>query len=110
MGYLVYDSSTRVSFDDELLAQLQAVIVTKLRRKESFTMSWKEPEERGGGRTAIWLSEALPLRFNYEMDEVPHHDQSWIERLAKSAAGSTGLVVTDQVGQIAIGETVERNA
>ncbi|MEN0083183.1 MAG: ATP-dependent DNA ligase [Leifsonia sp.] len=108
MGHLVYDSSTRVSFDDRLLAQLQVVIVNKLRRKESFAMSWKEPHEKGGGRTAIWIDVALPLRFSYEGSRMPAIDREWVERLAASAASPAGLIVTEEDGEPAYGWTHER--
>ena len=40
MGALVYETMV-IPFEDRLLAHLQIVIVNKLRRGESFVMSWR---------------------------------------------------------------------
>ena len=45
---------------------LKVVIVTKLRRKESFTLSWVHPEGEPAGRSTIWLHQAIPLRFVFD--------------------------------------------
>lgn len=55
MGKLIYDGEVAVTFDDRLLAHLQAVIGAKLRRSESFYFTWKDSVQTGGGRTTIWL-------------------------------------------------------
>lgn len=99
MGYLVYDGTTRVEFEDRVLAHLQVVIVNKLRRREGFTMSWKEDVAAGSGRNCIWLDASLPLRFRFDGSKAPQIDRAWIERLAESASSSTGLVATDEVGE-----------
>ncbi len=39
MGKFVYDSSVKVEFEDRLLAHLQAVIMVKVRRGETFTFT-----------------------------------------------------------------------
>ncbi|KFF58097.1 ATP-dependent DNA ligase, partial [Cryobacterium sp. MLB-32] len=42
MGKLTYDSSLTADFDDRVLAHIQLVIGTKLRRGESFYFSWRD--------------------------------------------------------------------
>src|SRR6478736_2143745 len=65
MGTLTYDSKLAVSFDDRILAHLQVVIWSKLRRGEHFSFTWTEPSRSGFGRTSIWLAPSIPLTFEY---------------------------------------------
>jgi hypothetical protein len=108
MGYLAYDDSTRVSFDDHVLAHLEVVIVSKLRRHESFAMTWRESSSNGSGRSTIWLDNPLPLRFRYDNPEQPHLDRDWLHRLAEAANSSSGLLVTDENGDVCAGITRDR--
>lgn len=108
MGYLIYDSTARITFEDRVLAHLEVVIINKLRRKESFAMSWREAQEGGDGRSTIWLDVALPLRFRYEGSRAPHLSREWIERLAESASSSTGLIVVGEDGEPVVGLTQDR--
>ena len=108
MGYMVYDSSTQISFDDRVLAHLEVVIVSKLRRKESFALSWRESSDNGDGRTTIWIDPSIPLRFRYSGSRAPSLDRDWMERLAAAAASSTGLIAVDEDGQPVVGSTHER--
>jgi hypothetical protein len=108
MGYLVYDSSTVIAFDDRVLAHLEVVIVSKLRRKESFALSWREPADNGDGRTTIWIDPSIPLRFRFSGSRPPTLDRDWVERLAAAAASSSGLTAVDEDGQQVLGTTHER--
>ncbi|WP_313540327.1 DUF7882 family protein [Leifsonia aquatica] len=99
MGYMLYDGTSRIEFEDRVLAHLQVVIVNKLRRQESFIMSWKEDQSTGGGRSSIWLDASLPLRFHFDGSKAPQIDREWIEQLLESAASSTGLIVVDEAGE-----------
>ena len=91
MGSIRYDGQW-VEFDDDVLAHLQIVIVGKLRRGESFLMSWRDSAERGDGRSAVWLHPSQNLIFHFSDVEVPISD-AWIEQLTRSANSSGGLVV-----------------
>jgi hypothetical protein len=105
MGFLVYDGDTRITFDDRVLAHLEMVIVNKLRRRESFSMSWREVAETGGGRNTVWLDVSIPLRFHFDGSRQPALDRRWVERLAESASGPNGLIVTDEDGEPVNGTT-----
>ena len=94
MGSLTYHN-TVVTFDDQVLAHLQIIIVNKLRRHESFAMSWRDSEEVGDGRSAIWLDPSIPLYFKFDGSRSPRIDREWIE----SANSSRGLIVTDAEGK-----------
>jgi hypothetical protein len=109
MGYLVYDGDTRISFDDRVLAHLEVVIINKLRRRESFSMTWREAAETGDGRNTIWLDVSLPLRFHFDSPRTPNLDRGWVERLANTASTSSGLVVVDEAGEQVSGITTEHS-
>jgi hypothetical protein len=96
MGRLTYDSTVVVDFDDRLLAHLQMVIATKLRRGESFAFTWHDEAAVGGGRTTIWLHPALPLVFKYFGGKSPAINRAWVEVLLQTANSSMGLHVVPE--------------
>jgi hypothetical protein len=49
MGKLIYDTQVKTGIDDRALAHLQIVMLNKLRRRESFAFSWKNPAARVTG-------------------------------------------------------------
>ena len=82
---------TAIEIDDRALAHLKIVISTKLRRGESFTVSWVHPDDHPGGRSTIWLHPSIPLRFVFDGVEQPELSRQWIEELASSAHSSGGI-------------------
>src|ERR1700712_450109 len=81
MGRLIYDNTTAVEFDDRVLAHLQLVIGTKLRRGESFYLTWADDPSVGDGRNAIWLHPAVPLRLKYNGSRRPVINATWVHQL-----------------------------
>lgn len=102
---MIYDSTTKITFDDRVLAHLEVVIMGKLRRKESFALTWLENEESGTGRSTLWLDVGIPLRFRFDARQPPALDRQWVEQLSIAAASSSGLVVVDEDGQALYGST-----
>ncbi|WP_298041126.1 hypothetical protein [uncultured Microbacterium sp.] len=97
MGSLYYgDSAEPINIEDRALAHLKIVIATKLRRNESFTLSWRHPEGDAVGRSTIWLHPSIPLRFVFEEAEVPEISRTWVESLANSANSSGGVTLVDE--------------
>ncbi|MFE7845809.1 hypothetical protein ACFUTX_11535 [Microbacterium sp. NPDC057407] len=95
MGYLYYgDTDQPIEFPDRLLAHLKVVITTKLRRAESFTLSWRHPDDGPAGRSSIWLQESIPLRFVFDQAEPEQLDGSALQDMAQRATSASGLVVT----------------
>jgi hypothetical protein len=93
MGTLVYGNAIRTDFDDRLLAHLQSVIATKLRRNESFFVSWpKAPTV--GGRTSIWIHPNLPLAFDYSFNDEHELSAEWLTALESSAGAEGGVRLT----------------
>lgn len=99
MGTLTYDSIV-IQFEDRLLAHLQIIIVNKLRRRESFAMSWRDSTEVGDGRSTIWLDPSIPIYFKFDGSRVPAINKDWLDRLAESASSSQGLVVMGEDGEL----------
>ncbi|MDO9398100.1 MAG: hypothetical protein Q7T71_16265 [Herbiconiux sp.] len=93
MGFLTYDEHA-YTLDDRLLAHLQMVIGMKLRRGESFFLSWAATPEEGSGRHSIWIDNGVPIRFRFDGSRPPAINREWAEKLALSANTNTGLVIT----------------
>lgn len=98
MGALLYDGA-RVEFDDRTLAHLQIVIVSRIRRRESVLIGWHDAFADGDGRTAMWISAALPVRFEFTASKLPEIDRAWVDRLNEGVASRTGLMVEDLEGR-----------
>lgn len=97
MGSLYYgESADPILVEDRALAHLKVVISTKLRRNESFTLSWKHGADDPVGRSTIWLHPSIPLRFVFDAPETPQLSREWIEALAHSANSSGGISLVDE--------------
>lgn len=94
MGTIYYGgSATPIHIDDRALAHLKVVIATKLRRSESFTVTWRHPDDQPRGRSTIWLHPSIPLRFVFDDPEPTELSREWIEELASSANSSGGITL-----------------
>jgi hypothetical protein len=95
MGTLIYGhGDLSVDFDDRTLAHLQMIIGTKLRRRESFLLSWSEDGQDSERRSSIWLDSSVPMYFRYTDTKMPELNHDWIALLMAGANSATGLVVT----------------
>lgn len=93
MGRLYYGNSTE-SFDmpDRVLAHLKIVASTKLRRSESFTITFPQPGNPEG-RSTLWLHCSIPLRFEIDKADGIAIDRRYLEEMAQSAASSAGITL-----------------
>lgn len=96
MGTLTYDSKVTVSLDDRVLAHLQVVIWSKLRRGETFAFTWTDPMRSGMGRMSVWLSPNVSLAFEYFGSRQPRLNPAWVEALTKSANSPGGLMIVPE--------------
>lgn len=95
MGTLYYGSQgTPMEINDRALAHLKAVIIAKLRRNEAFTLSLQH--EDGTGRSTVWLSATIPLRFTFEEAERAELNPQWLEELAESANLLGGITLVPE--------------
>lgn len=94
MGRLIYDDAADpIPIDDLTLSHLKVVIAAKLRRNESFTLSWQHPDGDGVGRSTVWIHPAIPLRFDFDEAEAPKLRPEWIAAIADSANATGGISV-----------------
>lgn len=94
MGHLYYGNTAEpIEIPDRLLAHLKIVVATKLRRSESFTLSWRHPEDIPGGRSTIWMQPSIPLRFVFHSESDGALDRELLARLAAASNTSNGLFV-----------------
>lgn len=92
VGTLYYgDSGTPIGIEDRALAHLKVAITTKLRRGESFTLSWRHGDDQPRGRSTLWLHPSIPLRFVFDEPETPELSRPWIEDLMRSANSTGGI-------------------
>lgn len=96
MGHLTYGGSQEYEFEDRTLAHLKIAITMKLRRQESFLLSWSNPAERGGGRTSIWLNPGIPLTFRFSGSRPPQLNKEWLETLCELSNTAQGLTVVPE--------------
>ena len=80
-----------IEMPDDLLAHVKVVIATKLRRHESFMMSWTHPD--GTGRSSIWIQPSIPLQFVFDSPEPPKLNRALLASLAASANANSGLII-----------------
>ncbi|HEY9306833.1 MAG TPA: hypothetical protein VIP82_03420 [Microbacterium sp.] len=92
MAELIYGAEgDPVHMPEHLLAHVKLVVATKLRRNESFMLTWRHPD--GSGRSSVWLEPSIPLRFVFETIEEPAIDHALLANLAAAASSNGGLVL-----------------
>ncbi len=96
MGRFTYDSTTVVDFEDRLLAHLQIVIGSKLRRGEPFYFSWKDDQAVGDGRTSVWIHPSLPISFKYVGSRAPAINRAWLDALMETTHSTGGLYIVPE--------------
>jgi hypothetical protein len=97
MGQFIYGNpSVAVDFDDRVLAHLKVVILSKVRRGESFTFSWEYSAAAGSGHSSIWVHPTIPLQFNFVGSREPRLNRVWVEELVRHANTPSGLRITPE--------------
>lgn len=57
----------------------------------AFMFSWKEPIETGDGRSTVWFSPNIGLRFKFAGSRTVDINPTWLAALYASAASGRGL-------------------
>ncbi|NLP85244.1 hypothetical protein HF576_15455 [Microbacterium sp. CFH 90308] len=99
MGTLIYGVAPAIGIDDWALEHLRFVIVTKLRRDESFSFNWEnEPDvdgdvsrERPGIYGTVWISKSSSLYFSFDKPRSRELNRHWLDALAATANSASGL-------------------
>jgi hypothetical protein len=95
VAYLYYGTEVLpAEIPDRVLAHVKIVIATKLRRNESFMLSWRHPVGSPEGRTSIWMQPSIPLRFVFDSAEPEAIDHEYLKDLANAANSNQGLFLT----------------
>lgn len=111
MAKLYYGTTTEpISINDRMLAHVKVVVATKLRRGESFTLSWIHGADEPTGRSTIWLQPSIPLRFVFESEQPEALDQNLLKRMANDANSSRGLSLDIPVDEPAQASSATRPA
>ncbi|MEZ3157396.1 hypothetical protein AB1K56_10760 [Microbacterium sp. BWR-S6Y] len=111
MAKLFYGTTTEpIQIDDRLLAHVKVVVATKLRRGESFTLSWVHGPDQPVGRSTIWLQPSIPLRFVFDSEQPEALDQNLLKRMANDANSSRGLSLDIAVEEPAAGVAPTRSS
>ena len=97
MGSMFYGAPQReLVMDDVLLAHMQVLIIAKLRRNESFLLSWTEGRHAGSGRRGLWMHREMDLYFEFAGNGQPTIDQNKLENYSISASSNQGVDLKDQ--------------
>jgi hypothetical protein len=92
MGSLTYPAAGfAAEVDDRVLAHLEIVIFSKLRRNERFMLTLPSEDDGAGQTEVLWLDPAFPLRFTYSASARPAINATWVSSLADEASSRTGL-------------------
>lgn len=83
MGTLSYRRED-FDFEDRVLAHLQIVVTTKLRRYEPFFLSWVQSDSIGSGRQTLWIDNGVPIHFMYYGSRVPTINTAWVQEMLDS--------------------------
>ncbi|MBP3979052.1 hypothetical protein [Microbacterium sp. BLY] len=95
MGSLEYNSSRPpIEVEDVLLAHLKIVIATKLRRQESFMMTWPSGKKTPG-RLSTWMHPAIPLVLEFDEEPPPSIDPARVGHMMERL-NSRGELVLDE--------------
>lgn len=94
MGTLEYNSShPPIDIDDTTLAHVKVIIGTKLRRQESFMMSWLSPAGGSSARMTAWVHPSIPLVLAFDEEKPPPVDRARIARMMDSLNARGELVI-----------------
>lgn len=87
---------TEYSFDARLLLHLRLAIIAKLRRNESFTLTWEVPARDGSGRVVLWIHPSIPIKFTFPSSPVEAYNRQWVEDLLASAHSTAGMTLAPE--------------
>lgn len=87
----LFAGKDRFDFDDRTLSHVKIVISQKLRRRESFLLSWSLSAAGGSGRRSLWLTSGSHLHFRFRENRPPDLNAQWLEAMVESANGTRGL-------------------
>ena len=95
MGNLIHGGQ-QYEFEDRLLAHLKFVIGQKLKKQESFFLSWHKPHDQGDGRASLWMSPYGSVAFHFSGSKEPELSKVWVRALNALAYTPRGLIAISE--------------
>ncbi|MBO0982699.1 hypothetical protein [Rathayibacter sp. SD072] len=96
MGQLIYGPGTVYEMDDRTLAHVKLALTAKLRRQESFLLSWPISVDEGSGRASLWIAPSIPLQFQFSGSRPPAINRAWIVAMLETSHNDRGLVIVPE--------------
>ena len=88
--------NVNIEFSSGAATVLKIVIATKLRRQESFMMTWLPITDGPDQRATVWIHPAIPLQFGFDAAAPAAIDPHLIAEMMKSL-NATGELVLDHL-------------
>lgn len=79
-----------------MLAHLKIAVGTKLRKQESFFLSWKVDPSQGSGRVSLWMNPSQHVGFRFSGSRPPELNKTWLWVLVELADSHRGLIVVHE--------------
>ncbi|WP_336661293.1 DUF7882 family protein [Leucobacter sp. USHLN154] len=95
MGNLIH-GERQYEFEDRLLAHLKFVIGQKLKKQESFFLSWQKPHDQGDGRMSVWMSPFGTVGFHFSGSREAELSKVWVRALNSLSHTPRGLVAISE--------------
>lgn len=83
------------TLDDRLLEHVKFVTTQKLRRSESFLLTWSYPADQGSGRRSVWIHEGSMLHFRFTKQRPIALNAEWLHNLLEASHSIRGLNLDD---------------
>jgi hypothetical protein len=96
VGTLLLGRIARIRLDDDVLAHVHAVVISKLRVREPVSIAWVSEE---GLRDEIIVNPSTTVVARYDSATTPRLDRAWLNRLMMAANSVRGLNLTPQLVQ-----------
>jgi hypothetical protein len=86
VGKFIYGpDGFEIEIEDRMLAHLRIAMLTKLRRNESFSFSWRTDDLDGGGRHSVWIHPQSTIHFHFFDSQPPAMNRAWIKGMIQTA-------------------------
>ncbi|RUR03580.1 hypothetical protein [Labedella endophytica] len=83
------------TLDDRLLEHVRFVVTQKLRRNESFLLTWSYPAHQGSGRRSVWIHDGSMLQFRFAKESKAPLNPEWLKALLEASHSVRGLNLDD---------------
>ncbi len=100
MGHFMYGGQS-FEFEDRVLAHIKTAIEVRLRKHESFLLSWNVAPQFGSGRVSLWMAPTMPLIFMFSGSRPPVLNRDWIAVMTEHAHTVRGMIIVSEAEAMA---------